>query len=67
MPDDVITIIAGDDRPIKVVREGNPLVLMGDPMQNADLTHEYMYTEKYGIEIVLAGGSNSGIGRYQFV
>ena len=40
MDDDVLTIIAGDDKPIKVVREGNPLVLMGDPMQNGDLTHE---------------------------
>lgn len=65
MPDDVITIIAGEDKPIKCVREGNPLVLMGDPLQNADLTQEYMYSEKVGLAIVLAGG-NAGIGRYQF-
>ena len=64
MDDDVLTIIAGDDKPIKVVREGNPLVLMGDPMQNGDLTHEYLYCEKYGTGIVLAGG-NAGIGRYE--
>lgn len=66
MPDDVITIIAGDDKPIKCIREGNPLILMGDPMQNADLTQEYLYSEKVGLGIVLAGG-NAGIGRYQFV
>lgn len=40
------------------------MVLMGDPMQNQDLTQTYLYTEAYGIGIVLAGG-NSGIGRYE--
>ena len=40
MPDDVITIIAGDDKPIKFVYEGDPLVIMGDPLTNGDLTQE---------------------------
>lgn len=40
MDDDVLTIIAGDDKPIKVVREGDPLMLMGNPMDNMDLTQE---------------------------
>lgn len=62
--DNVLTIIAGDDKPIKFVYEGDPIVLMGDPMQNADFTQEYLYGEKYGLGIVLAGG-NAGIGRYQ--
>ncbi len=62
--DDVLTIIAGDDKPIKFVYEGDPLVLMGNPMNNADLSQEYLYGEKYGLGIVLAGG-NAGIGRYQ--
>lgn len=64
LPDDVLTIIAGDDKPIKCVYEGNPIVLMGDPMSNGDLTQEYLYGEKYGMGIVLAGG-NAGIGRYE--
>lgn len=64
MSDDFLTIIAGDDKPIKCVREGNPIVLMGDPMQNQDLTQTYLYCEKYGLGIVLAGG-NAGIGRYE--
>jgi len=64
LDDDVLTIIAGDDKPIKVVYEGNPIVLMGDPMTNADFTQEYLYGEKYGMGIVLAGG-NAGIGRYE--
>ena len=43
MDDDIITIIAGDEKPIKVVYEGNPIVLMGDPMSNADFTQELNY------------------------
>lgn len=66
MDDDVVTIIAGDDKPIKVVYEGNPIILMGDPTNNADFTQEYFYGEKYGMGIVLAGG-NSGIGRYEMI
>ena len=65
MDDDVITIIAGDDKPIKVVYEGDPIVLMGNPLDNADFTQEYLYAEKYGMGIVLAG-NNAGIGRYEW-
>lgn len=65
LDDDVLTIVAGDDKPLKVVYEGEPIVLMGDPLKNADLTTEYLYAEKYGVGIVLAGG-NAGIGRYEF-
>ena len=64
MDDNVITVIAGDDRPIKFVYEGTPIILMGDPMRNADFTQEYLYGEKYGAGIVLAG-NNTGIGRYE--
>lgn len=64
MDDNVLTIIAGDDKPLKVVYEGDPIVLMGDPTDNADFTQEYLYGVKYGCGIVLAGG-NAGIGRYE--
>ena len=63
--DDVLTIVAGDDKPIKFVYEGDPIVLMGEPTANADFTQEYLYGEKYGLAIVLAGG-NAGIGRYEW-
>lgn len=63
--DNTITVIAGDDKPIKVVYEGASTILVGDPLTNADLTQTYMYGEKYGVGIVLAGG-NSGIGQYKF-
>lgn len=64
MRDDILTIMAGDDKPIKCVYEGDPIVIMGDPLTNGDLTQEYLYGEKYGMGIVLAGG-NAGIGRYE--
>lgn len=64
MNDNILTIVAGDDKPIKCVYEGDPIVLMGDPLTNGDLTQEYLYGEKYGLGIVLAGG-NAGIGRYE--
>lgn len=64
LDDDVLTIVAGEDKPIKVIYEGDPIVLMGDPMTNADFTQEYFYGEKWGVGIILAGG-NSGIGRYE--
>lgn len=64
MDDDMLTIIAGDQKPIKFVYEGESIMLMGDPMTNADLTQEYLYGEKYGMGIVVAGG-NAGIGRYE--
>ena len=61
--DKTITVIAGDEKPIKCVYEGQSTVILGDPLQNKDLTQEYVYGEKYGMGIVLAGG-NAGIGRY---
>lgn len=60
---DEMLIIAGDEKPFKFVYEGNPIVLMGDPMTNADLTQEFLYGSKYGLGIVTAG--NTGIGRYE--
>lgn len=65
-PDDIITVIATDEKPIKIVYEGDGLIIPGNPIDNADLTYEYLMAEKYGMGIVLAG-ANSGIGRYQFV
>lgn len=64
MDDNMLTIVAGTDKPLKVVYEGDPLVIMGDPLTNGDLTQEYFYGSKWGTGIVLAGG-NAGIGRYE--
>lgn len=61
---DVVHVIAGDEKPIKCVYEGQSTILLGNPTDKADLTQEYLYGEKYGLGLVLAGG-NSGIGRYK--
>ncbi len=45
MPDDELNIIAGDVKPIKFVYEGDPLVIMGDPLMNGDLTQELNYVD----------------------
>lgn len=62
--DNTLTIIAGQDKPIKCVYEGDSTIIPGDPLTNQDLTQTYMYAERYGLGIILAGG-NAGIGRYQ--
>lgn len=62
--DNTLTIIAGDDKPIKCVYEGQSTILLGDPITNKDFTQEYLYGEKYGLGIVLAGG-NAGVGKYE--
>jgi len=66
MPDDVITIVAGDPKMIKFVYEGQPLIIPGNPLNNADLTQEYLYGQKYGLGIALDGGKNPGVGKYEF-
>lgn len=61
--DKKLTIVAGDDKPIKCVHEGEPTIILGDLAKNADLTQDYLYAEKWGLALVLAGG-NAGVGIY---
>lgn len=62
-PDDVLTIVATDDKFIKVVYEGNPLIISPAAIDMNDLTSQYLYTERYGC--MLSIPYNGGIGRYQ--
>ena len=62
--DKMLTIVAGEDKPIKCVHEGDATIIMGALDKNADLTQDYLYAEKWGLGLILAGG-NAGIGRYQ--
>lgn len=62
--DNVLTIIAGEEKPIKCVYEGQSTILFKDPADNKDFTQEYLYAEKYGMGIILAG-DHAGIGRYE--
>ena len=63
--DKVINIVAGagaDDKPVKFVYEGSPLVIYREPKENFDLTYEYLMGIRYGSAVVTSG--NNGIGRY---
>lgn len=52
--DDKVIIIAGSEKPIKVVREGDGLLIEREADQNADLTREYVYGEQIGVGVVVA-------------
>lgn len=53
MDDDKVYVWAGGNKPIKFVNEGTSLIIAGNPMDNADLTQEYLYTENYGIGVAV--------------
>lgn len=63
LDDNIFTVVATDDKPLKFVYEGDPLMIPRDPFLNMDLTQEYVYADRYGLGIVLAG--NTGLGRYK--
>lgn len=46
-------IVAGDDKFIKGATEGETLIINGDPLNNADLSQEYMVAMAYGLKAVL--------------
>lgn len=50
--DNKIYVMAGSDKPIKMVTEGEGLMIATDAMSNADLTREWLYGEKYGLGII---------------
>lgn len=52
--DGKIFIIAGDDKPVKVVNEGEGLLYEGDATANNDLTQEYVYGQAFGIGVACA-------------
>lgn len=47
-------IIAGDDKPVKIVNEGEGLLYEGDATNNNDLTQEYVYGQTFGVGVVCA-------------
>lgn len=54
--DNVLTVLAGPAKPVKLVVEGNPLVNLGSFFDNEDLTQEYVYGQKYGVGFVASNG-----------
>lgn len=52
--DNKIIVVAGSEKPIKVVREGEGLLIEHEASKNADLTQEYVYGEQIGVGVVVA-------------
>ncbi len=47
-------IVAGDDKFIKAATEGETLIIPGNPLNNADLSQEFLMAQNYGMRAVLA-------------
>lgn len=54
-------IVAGEDKFIKFVTEGDTLIINGNPMDNADLSQEYLMAMRYGMKAIF---SSEGFGHY---
>jgi len=48
-----VYITAGDAKPVKFVTEGDATILQGNPMDNADLSQDYLIFTKYGTGVVI--------------
>lgn len=59
LPDNVLWIISSlSDKPVKFFTEGEPFVVMGNPLNNADLSQDWLMQERFGCGIVLSGRKN---------
>ena len=58
---DDLYIVAGEDKFIKFVTEGDTLIINGNPMDNADLSQEYLMAMRYGMKAIF---SSEGFGHY---
>lgn len=61
LQDNVIYVVAGDDKFIKFVDEGETIIDDRDFTMNSDSTMEYRMTQKWGVAIAF---SSKGFGRY---
>lgn len=62
LDDSKVWVLASDDQPVKVVNEGDGLLIEHDPSENADLTQEYIYAQGVGVGVICA----SKMGVYKF-
>lgn len=53
--DDDLYVLASNDKFIKFVTEGETTIINGDMYGNADLSQEYLMTQRYGLAAVFAG------------
>lgn len=50
-----IFVIASDDKPVKMVNEGEGLMVEKSATENNDLTQEYVYAQQTGVGVICAG------------
>ena len=60
LPNDLY-VIAGDEKFLKGVEEGTTLIIPGNPLNNADLSQEWLMAQRYAIEALIA--SKNGVYR----
>jgi hypothetical protein len=49
LDDSKLYVMAGDDKPIKVVNKGTGILSTNDPLQSADHTQNYFYGQEFGV------------------
>ena len=54
LDDNKIYVIAGNDKPIKIVNVGNGLLSVNDPLQSADFTQNYLYGQEFGVGVAFS-------------
>lgn len=59
-PDNELYILASDDKPIKLIREGEGYIFDEDGSGNADKSIGYTYMEKFGVGLII----NGKLGKY---
>lgn len=52
LANDKIYVIASEDKPIKMVNEGEGLLIAREAAENNDLTQEYIYGQAYGTGVI---------------
>lgn len=62
LDDDTIYIMSSADKPIKYITEGEGIIEEKTGADNADLSYEWLYTERTGIAVVV----NEVFGKYTF-
>jgi len=51
LDDNKIYVIAGGDKPIKVVNVGTGILSVNDPLQSADFTQNYLFGQEFGVAV----------------
>lgn len=61
LEDNKVYIIAGSDKPIKVVNVGTGILSVNDPLQAPDMTQNYLYGQEFGVGVAF----NTKMGFYK--